>query len=124
MAGLASSTVQRASKPPQSQASSDEMAETLRAWDDEEDEVVEFMQSKKDGSRQNTNGSSSLPSVGASRPVARYSPSTVRCAKTLCLYTSFFGLVSLHGNFNLRISLCVIFPVSISRSFISNHIVF
>lgn len=92
MAGLASSTVQRASKPPQSQASSDEMAETLRAWDDEEDEVVEFMQSKKDGSRQNTNGSSSLPSVGASRPVARYSPSTVRCAKTLCLYTSFFGL--------------------------------
>ncbi|KAL9978346.1 hypothetical protein ACROYT_G015847 [Oculina patagonica] len=69
------------------------MAEILRAWDDEDDEMVEFMADREDlssAASRNANGSSTGPR--GSPKVATYSPSTVRVAKTLCLYVSFFGL--------------------------------
>ena len=102
MAGLSSSTVQRGGTPSRQQASSDEMAEILRAWDDEDDEMVEFIQnSKADGQHlsRNANGLTAGSGVGASRvQLATYSPSSVRSAKTICLFISFFGLVSSKKN--------------------------
>lgn len=97
MAGLSSSTVQRGGKPSRQQASSDEMAEILRAWDDEDDEMAEFMENSKAGGQhlsRNGNGLTAASGVGASRALATYSPSSVRSAKTICLFISFFGLVS------------------------------
>ena len=101
MAGLSSSTVQRGGTPSRQQASSDEMAEILRAWDDEDDEMVEFIQnSKADGQHlsRNANGLTAGSWVGTSRVLATYSPSSVRSAKTICLFISFFGLVSSKKN--------------------------
>ena len=99
MAGLSSSTTKRGGRNLSQQANSNEMAEILRAWDDEDDEMVEYMQSSKadrenlsSAAARNANGSAAV-SRGSPK-VAIYSPSTVRVAKTICLYVSFFGLVS------------------------------
>lgn len=91
------STVQRSARSSHQQASSDEMAETLRAWDDEDDEMVEYLQkSKANGANlsRNVNGEATASGVSASKAVPRYSSSSVRAAKTVCLYVCFFGLVS------------------------------
>lgn len=79
------------------------MAEILRAWDDEDDEMVEFIQNSKADrenlnsvvSSRNVNGSAA---VSASPRAPTYSKSTVRVAKTICLFVSFFGLVSTYLN--------------------------
>ncbi len=102
MAGLSSSTTKRAGgrNLGQQPSSNENMAEILRAWDDEDDEMVEFMADRENlssAASRNANGSSTGPR--GSPKVATYSPSTVRVAKTLCLYVSFFGLVSM--NFSL-----------------------
>ena len=91
------STVQRSARSSHQQASSDEMAEILRAWDDEDDEMVEYLQkSKANGANlsRNVNGEATASGVSASKGVPRYSSSSVRAAKTVCLYVCFFGLVS------------------------------
>ena len=91
------STVQRSTRSSHQQASSDEMAEILRAWDDEDDEMVEYLQkSKANGANlsRNINGQATASGVSADKAVPRYSASSVRAAKTICLYVSFFGLVS------------------------------
>lgn len=94
MAGLASSTLQKARKRSrQLQASSDAISEAL-CHTDNEDEVVEFTQSSKSSNGQSASGSPSFAGVGATRAMARYSPSAVRSVKTLCLFSCFFGLVS------------------------------
>ena len=74
------------------QASSNEMAEILRAWDDEDDEMVDFIQTSK--ANRETLSSASSRNTNGSATVAKYSPSSVRVAKTVCLFVSFFGLVS------------------------------
>lgn len=97
MAGLSSSTVQRGGRTLHQQASSDEMAEILQAWDDEDDEMVEYIQNSKAGGKnlsRDANGSVAVSGVGASGAVPTYSASTVRFAKTVCLFVCFFGLVS------------------------------
>ena len=94
MAGLASSTLRKASKHVrQLQANSDEISEAL-CHTDNEDEVVEFTHESKPRNGKSASGSPSFAGVGASRAVARYSPSAVRSVKTLCLFSCFFGLVS------------------------------
>lgn len=74
------------------ESSSNEMAEILRAWDDEEDEVVDFMRTSK--TNRGNLSSASSQSTNGSTTVAKYSPSSIRVAKTMCLFVSFFGLVS------------------------------
>ncbi|KAK3750120.1 hypothetical protein QZH41_008779 [Actinostola sp. cb2023] len=81
-----------------------EMADVLRQWNDEEDEVVEFIQhSPPEGTRQRTeNGSlhDELPSERKTNPRERstltgkpfYTP-YIRCMKAFCLFVSFVGLV-------------------------------
>lgn len=92
MAGLASSTLQKASKHlRQLQANSDEISEAL-CHTDNEDEVAEFTRDSKASTGQSASGSPSFAGVGASRAVARYSTSAVRSVKTLCLFSCFFGL--------------------------------
>lgn len=88
----------------------DELAEVLREWNDEEDEVVEFIQhSPLEGTRHRTeNGSlnEELPSERRSNPREKstltgkpfYYP-YIRCMKTFCLFLSFVGLVSLWSIF-------------------------
>lgn len=87
----------------------DELAEVLREWDDEEDEVVEFIQhSRPDsgGTRQRAENGSPLQDVDISdstgpKPPRERSTLTgkpfyapyVRFFKTTCLFMSFFGLV-------------------------------
>lgn len=94
MAGLASSTLQKARKHlRQLQANSDEISEAL-CHTDNEDEVAEFTRDSKASTGQSASGSPSFAGVGASRAVARYSTSAVRSVKTLCLFSCFFGLVS------------------------------
>ena len=92
MAGLSSSTTKRGARNLGQRASSNEMAETLRAWDDEDDEMVDFIQTSK-ANHENLSSASSRNTNG-SAAVAKYSPSSVRVAKTICLFVSFFGLVS------------------------------
>ena len=73
------------------------MAEILRAWDDEDDEMVDYLQkSKANGANlsRDVNGQATTSGVSASKAVPRYSSSSVRAAKTVCLYVCFFGLVS------------------------------
>ena len=97
MAGISSSTVQRGTKSSRQPASSDEMAEILRAWDDEDDEMVEYIQNSKANGvnlSRNANGSAAVSGVGAERAIPTYSASSVRAAKTICLFICFFGLVS------------------------------
>ena len=100
MAGLSSSTTKRGGRNLSQPASSNDMAEILRAWDDEDDEMVEFIQNSKE-SRENLSSAASRitnsPAPGSRRgsKVATYSPFSVRVAKTVCLYVSFFGLVSI-----------------------------
>ena len=91
MAGLSSSTTQRGGRNLGRQASSNEMAEVLRAWDDEEDEMVDFIRTSNANS-ENLSRASSRNTTG-SETVVKYSPSSVRKAKTFCLFVSFFGLV-------------------------------
>lgn len=74
------------------------MAEILRAWDDEDDEMVEFIQNSKAGGQnlsRSANGSAAVSRSGVNRAVPTYSASTVRSAKTIILFISFFGVVSL-----------------------------
>ena len=92
MAGLSSSTTKRGGRNLGQQGSSNEMAEILRAWDDEEDEMVDFIRTSKTN-RENLS-SASPQNTNSSTTVAKYSPSSVRVAKTICLFVSFFGLVS------------------------------
>ena len=92
MAGLSSSTAKRGGKNLGQQASSNEMAEILRAWDDEDDEMVDFIRTSK-AKRENLSSACSRNTNG-SATVAKYSSSSVRVAKTVCLFVSFFGLVS------------------------------
>jgi len=92
MAGLSSSTTKRGGRNLGQQASSNEMAEILRAWDDEDDEMVDFIRTSK-ANRENLSSACSRNTNG-SATVAKYSPSSVRVAKTVCLFVSFFGLVS------------------------------
>ncbi|KAL9978345.1 hypothetical protein ACROYT_G015846 [Oculina patagonica] len=98
MAGLSSSTTKGGERNLGQQPSSNEnMADILRA-DDEDNEMVKFNQSSKtdrenlsSAASRNANGSASV-SRGSLAKVATYSPSTVRVAKTICLYVSFVGL--------------------------------
>lgn len=92
MAGLSSSTTKRGGRNLGQESSSNEMAEILRAWDDEEDEVVDFMRTSK--TNRGNLSSASSQSTNGSTTVAKYSPSSIRVAKTMCLFVSFFGLVS------------------------------
>ena len=91
MAGLSSSTTKRGGRNLGQQASSNEMAEVLRAWDDEEDELVDFIRTSNANS-ENLSSASSRNTTG-SETVVKYSPSSVRKAKTFCLFVRFFGLV-------------------------------
>ena len=97
--GLSASTIQR-SRIFRQQESSNEMAEILRAWDDEDDEMVEFMQSSKsfggglDKSYIHRTAGNGSVSESSLRRSSKYSSKTVRATKTLCLFVSFFGLVS------------------------------
>ena len=92
MAGLSSSTTKRGGRNLGQQASSNEMAEILRAWDDEDDEMVDSIRTSK--ANRETLSSASPRNTNGSATVAKYSPSSVRVAKTVCLFVSFFGLVS------------------------------
>ena len=59
--------------------------------------MVEYLQkSKANGTNlsRNVNGEATASVVSASKAVPRYSSSSVRAAKTVCLYVCFFGLVS------------------------------
>lgn len=92
------------------QASSDEMAEILRAWDDEDDEMVEFIQSSK--VTENSGGfdevdmnsgqfgedTNSLQRSRAGHPQI-WSAGLVRNCKTAFLFASFFGLVRIICSF-------------------------
>lgn len=81
----------------------DELAEVIREWNDEEDEVVEFIQSPQQATRHRTeNGSPREDDFGrktgprekstlTGKPI--YAP-YIRCMKTFCLFVSFIGLVS------------------------------
>lgn len=80
----------------------DELAEVLREWNDEEDEVVEFIQHVPD--REETrhrieNGSfhserSTTPREKSTLTGKPFYAPYVRCIKTFCLFVSFLGLVS------------------------------
>ena len=92
MARLSSSTTKRGGRNLGQQASSNEMAEILRAWDDEDDEMVDSIRTSK--ANRETLSSASSRNTNGSATVAKYSSSSVRVAKTVCLFVSFFGLVS------------------------------
>jgi hypothetical protein len=86
----------------------DELADVLREWDDEEDEVVEFIQHSRPDSgdtRERVENGSPLQDIDISEksgsvPRERsnltgkpfYAP-YVRCLKTACLFVAFLGLV-------------------------------
>jgi len=82
----------------------DELAEVLRGWDDEEDEVVEFIQhapADRETRHRTENGSFHEHSERTTVPREKstltgkplYAP-YVRCVKAFCLFVSFLGLVS------------------------------
>ena len=74
-------------------------AEMVNTWDDKNDELDECIENSKANDAQlsrNTDGSAaiSFTNEDAPRATARYSASSVRAARTVCLFVSFFGLVS------------------------------
>ena len=87
----------------------EELAEVLREWNDEEDEVVEFIQHSRrdngDDTRHRTENGSPLQEIEISGERVHnhrerstltgkpfYTP-YIRCLKTTCLFISFLGLV-------------------------------
>ena len=74
----------------------------VKTWNDKNDELDECIEKSKAHDAQpsrNTDGSAaiSFTNEDASRATtrsARYSTSSVRAARTVCLFVSFFGLVS------------------------------
>ena len=74
-------------------------ADMVNTWDDKNDELDECIENSKANDVQlsrNTDGSAaiSFTNEDAPRATARYSASSVRAARTVCLFVSFFGLVS------------------------------
>ena len=101
MAGLSSSTTKRSARNLSHEGiSSDDLAAIRRAWDDEDDEVVEFTNNSKVDQKLssllsgNASGSTAV-SDALSHRVPTYSLTTVRAAKTICLFVCFLGLVSI-----------------------------
>lgn len=71
----------------------------VNTWDDKNDELDECIENSKVNDAQlsrNTDGSAaiSFTNEDAPRATARYSASSVRAARTVCLFVCFFGLVS------------------------------
>ena len=71
----------------------------VNTWDDKSNELDECIENSKANDAQlsrNTDGSAaiSFTNEDAPRATARYSASSVRAARTVCLFVSFFGLVS------------------------------
>ena len=74
----------------------------VNTWDDKNDELDECIENSKANDAQlsrNTDGSAAISFTIEDAPrattrSARYSASSVRAARTVCLFVSFFGLVS------------------------------
>ena len=72
----------------------------VNTWDDKNDELDECIENSKANDAQlSRNGSAAISftnedALRATTKSARYSASSVRAARTVCLFVSFFGLVS------------------------------
>ena len=74
----------------------------VNTWDDKNDELDECIENSKANAAQlsrNTDGSAAISftnedALRATTRSARYSASSERAARTVCLFVSFFGLVS------------------------------
>ena len=72
----------------------------VNTWDDKNDELDECIENSKANDAQlsrNTDGSAAISFANeddATRATTRYSTSSVRAARTVCLFVCFFGLVS------------------------------
>jgi len=71
----------------------------VNTWDAKNDELDECIENSKANDAQlsrNTDGSADISFINEDAPMAtaRYSTSSVRAARTVCLFVCFFGLVS------------------------------